>query len=80
MVPPLYQLLFLLAAINKTTRIGGLIMTWFDNVLATILYICVLFPCWIVLHSLFMVLVVLLLPLKVPSINRYVMTKMKRQK
>lgn len=80
MVPPLYQLLFLLAAINKTTRIGGLIMTWFGNVLATILYICVLFPCWIVLHSLFMVLVVLLLPLKVPVINRYVMTKMKRQK
>lgn len=55
-------------------------MTWFGNVLATILYICVLFPCWIVLHSLFMVLVVLLLPLKVPAINRYVMTKMKRQK
>lgn len=80
MVPQLYQLLFLLAAINKTTRIGGLIMTWFGNVLATILYICVLFPCWIVLHSLFMVSVVLLLPLKVPAINRYVMTKMKRQK
>ncbi|CTT57005.1 hypothetical protein F9Z83_24190 [Escherichia coli] len=63
-------------------------MTWLSNVLievlievlATIIYMFVLFPCWIVLHLCFMVLVVLLLPFKIPAINRYVMTKMKRQK
>ena len=80
----LYQLLFLLVVINKTVRIGGLIMTWLSNVLievlATIIYMFVLFPCWIVLHLYFMVLVVLLLPFKIPAINRYVMTKMKRKK
>lgn len=80
----LYQLLFLLVVINKTVKIGGLIMTWLSNVLievlATIIYMFVLFPCWIVLHLCFMVLVVLLLPFKIPAINRYVMTKMKRQK
>lgn len=59
-------------------------MTWLSNVLievlATIIYIFVLIPCWIVLHLCFMVLVVLLLPFKIPAINRYVMTKMKHQK
>ncbi len=82
MVPQLYELLFLLTAINKTTRIGGLIMAWFSNVLievlATIFYMFVLFPCWIVLGIFFMFLTVLALPLKIPAINRYVMTKMKR--
>lgn len=59
-------------------------MIWLSNVLievlATIIYMFVLFPCWIVLHLCFMVLAVLLLPLKIPAINRYVMTKMKRLK
>ncbi len=59
-------------------------MIWLSNVLievlATIIYIFVLIPCWIVLHLCFMVLVVLLLPFKIPAINRYVMTKMKHQK
>ena len=78
----LYQLLFLLVVINKTVRIGGLIMTWLSNVLievlATMFYIFVMFPLWLVLNIFIMFLVVLFTPLKVQAINRHIMKKMKR--
>ena len=53
-------------------------MTWLGNVIATIIYMFVVFPCWIALHLFFMIWVVLLLPFKIPAINRYLMKKMKR--
>ncbi len=50
-------------------------MIWLGNVLievlATIVYMFVLFPLWVVLYLCFMVLVLLSLPLKIPMIRRY---------
>lgn len=51
------------------------IMVWLGNVLievlATIVYMFVLFPLWGVLYLCFMVLVLLSLPLKITMIRRY---------
>lgn len=56
-------------------------MTWLGNVLiealATMFYIFVMFPLWLALNILIMILVVFLLPLKIPAINRYIMKQMK---
>ncbi len=50
-------------------------MIWLGNVLievlATIVYMFVLFPLWVVLYLCFMVLVLLSLPLKITMIRRY---------
>lgn len=50
-------------------------MVWLGNVLievlATIVYMFVLFPLWVVLYLCFMVLVLLSLPLKITMIRRY---------
>ncbi|CZY39741.1 Uncharacterised protein [Enterobacter cloacae] len=50
-------------------------MIWLGNVLievlATIVYMFVLFPLWVVLYLCFMVLVLLSLPLKIAMIRRY---------
>lgn len=52
-----------------------MIMIWLGNVLievlATIVYMFVLFPLWVVLYLCFMVLVLLSLPLKITMIRRY---------
>lgn len=57
-------------------------MTWIGNVLievlATMFYIFVMFPLWLVLNIFIMFLVVLFTPLKVQAINRHIMKKMKR--
>lgn len=50
-------------------------MVWLGNVLievlATIVYMFVLFPLWVVLYLCFMVLVVMSLPLKILLIRKY---------
>jgi len=50
-------------------------MVWLGNVLievlATIVYMFVLFPLWVVLYFCFMVLVVMSLPLKILMIRKY---------
>lgn len=50
------------------------------EILATLIYMFVLFPLFIVLNFFFMILVVLLLPLKIPVINRWVRSYLKREK
>ncbi len=50
------------------------------EILATLIYMFVLFPMFIVLNFFFMILVVLLLPLKIPVINRWVRNYLKREK
>lgn len=50
-------------------------MVWLGNVLievlATIVYMFVLFPLWVVLYLCFMVLVVMSLPLKILMMRKY---------
>lgn len=49
------------------------------EILATLIYMFVLFPMFIVLNLFYMILVVLLLPLKIPVINRWVRNYLKRE-
>lgn len=57
-------------------------MEWFTKLLYEIvgfvLYIFLIIPIYIVLMFLSMILVLLLSPLKIKSINKYVVRKMKR--
>ncbi|PAN92556.1 hypothetical protein CIW64_06040 [Enterobacter cloacae] len=50
-------------------------MVWLGNVLievlATVVYMFVLFPLWVVLNLCFMVLVVMSLTIKIPMIRKY---------
>lgn len=59
-------------------------MAWLCNLIIDILtilvYMCVVFPLYIVLHLFFMFLVVLALPLKIPAINKMAMRFLKQKK
>lgn len=48
------------------------------EIIATAIYMFVLFPCWIVLCIFFMLLTVLALPLKIPTINKMVIKFLER--
>lgn len=48
------------------------------EILATLIYMFVLFPMFIVLNLFFMILVVLLLPLKIPAVERKLTNFMRR--
>jgi hypothetical protein len=50
------------------------------EVLAAILYILVIFPMYIVCSMFFMVLCIITLPLKIPTVRRWVMNYLKREK
>ncbi len=50
------------------------------EILATVIYMFVLFPMFIVLNFFFMILVVLLLPLKIPAVERKLTNFVKRDK
>lgn len=47
---------------------------------ATLIYMFVLFPMFLILNLFFMILVVLLLPLKIPAVQRKVTNFVKRDK
>lgn len=47
---------------------------------ATVIYMFVLFPMFLILNLFFMILVVLLLPLKIPAVQRKVTNFVKRDK
>lgn len=49
------------------------------EILATVIYMFVLFPMFIVLNLFFMILVVLLLPLKIPVVERKLTKFLKRK-
>lgn len=48
------------------------------EIIATAIYMFVLFPFWIVLCIFFMLLTVLALPLKIPTINKMVISFLER--
>lgn len=50
------------------------------EVLAFLLYICVLFPFYIVCTIFFMMLCIIALPMKIPAINRMVKNYLKQKK
>lgn len=49
------------------------------EILATLIYMFVLFPMFIVLNFFFMILVLLLLPLKIPAVERKLTKFLKRK-
>jgi len=55
-------------------------MNFLIEVLAAILYILVIFPLYIVCSIFFMMLCVITLPLKIPTVRRWVMNYVKRVK
>lgn len=55
-------------------------MNFLIEVLAFLLYICVLFPFYIVCTIFFMMLCIIALPMKIPAINRMVKNHLKQKK
>lgn len=55
-------------------------MNFLTEVLAFFLYICVLFPFYMVCAIFFMMLCIIALPLKIPVVNRTVINYLKQKK
>lgn len=55
-------------------------MNFLIEILAFFLYICVLFPFYIVCTIFFMMLCITALPLKIPTINRMLINYLKQKK